>query len=107
MNRVFVGAVACCKSHQVFAVTNFVPVLLHEICEFSSAQLTLINMHKIPVCCVCSVCVNGYTYTYAYVCMYIKLLFWGINMFHLLADMFEQRWGFPIPTVSHAQCMRG
>lgn len=96
MNRIFVGEVCCCKSLQVFAVTNFVPVHLHEICEFSSAQLTLINIHKY-LFVVSARCVNGY----------IKLLFWGINMFHLLADMFEQRWGFPIPTVSHAQRMRG
>ena len=29
----------------------------------------------------------------------------GLIKFHCFADMFEQRWGFSFPTMSHSQCM--
>ena len=46
MNRIVLGEFLAVKSLLVFAGTNFVPVHLHEICEFSSTLLRLINIHK-------------------------------------------------------------
>lgn len=58
-----VGELSCCKCIPVFAVTNFGPVLLHEICEFLFGKLTLIYMFLVLLClcvCVCHCSVLGH-----------------------------------------------